>query len=555
MAKDRSCFDVAALRKIAGEKVFARGEAYCRDGNVELLAVESGRVLAKVAGTDDYRTALRGRGTDIDGECTCPAFEDWGFCKHMVAVALAVNGRVADGEAEGVDVLARIRDFLKTKNVDALVDMMIDLAERDPALLDRLEMAAAMASADDNTLEPQLRRAIDSATRTRGYVDYYEAGGWAAGVGEALDALADLVSNGRAGLALKLIDHAVDRIERAIEQIDDSDGHCTTLLHQAREVHLAACVEAKPDPIELANELFDRETSDDYETFDGAAADYADVLGEQGLAEYRRLAGEAWEKLPTRVGRAEVSADYYRLESILDFFAERDGDVEARISIRTKDLSSQWKYLQLAEFCLSHGRKEEALRRAEEGLWVFEDERPDERLVSFAVDLLQKTRRRKDAEQLLWQAFEREPSLHLYGRLRKLGGKRARERALALLEARLAEEKPTRWHAPADLLVSVLMKEKMYDCAWTVVRKHGVSASLAETLAKASETTHREDAIAVYVRRVEGLVNSGGNAAYEEADRLVTHMADLRSEAEQAAYVADLKTRYRRKRNFMKLLA
>ena len=52
---------------------------------------------------------------------------------------------------------------------------------------------------------------------------------------------------------------------------------------------------------------------------------------------------------------------------ILDFFAERDGDVEARIALRMRDLSSPWDYLQLAEFCLSQGRQDEALRRAEEG--------------------------------------------------------------------------------------------------------------------------------------------------------------------------------------------
>jgi uncharacterized Zn finger protein len=555
MAKERSRFDVDTLRMMAGDKGFARGEVYCRDGNVEILAVEPDRVVAKVAGTDDYRTVLRGRGTEIDGDCTCRAFEDWGFCKHMVATGLVANRRSADGAAEGVGALARIRDFLKGKSVDALVDIVMDLAERDPVLFEKLDMAAAMVNADDDTLEAHLSRAIDSATRTHGLVDYHEAGSWASGVAAALDAVANLASNDRGILALKLIDHAMDRIERAIENIDDSDGHCGALLDQARDIHLKACQAGRPDPVELAHELFNRETGDDYDVFDGAAALYADVLGEAGLAEYRRLATEAWEKLPARVGRAELSMDYDRLQGILDYFAERDGDAEARISLRAKDLSSSWRYLQLAEFALSHGRAEEALRHAEEGLWVFEDERPDERLVFFVVDRLQKAGRKKDAELQLWRAFDKEPSLHLYGRLRKLGGKKARERALARLETRLAEEKPTRWNAPADLLIRVLIEEKMYDAAWAAARKHGASAPLKGALAKASEATHPEEAIGVYVRHVEELVDTGGNAAYEEAEKLVARMAGLRGKVEQAAYVADLKLRYRRKRNFMKLLA
>src|SRR3546814_2909680 len=87
-----------------------------------------------------------------------------------------------------------------------------------------------------------------------------------------------------------------------------------------------------------------------YGIFDGAAALYAEVLGAEGLGEYRRLAIEAWEDLPPLSGRArerhEFSTNYHRLKDIIDFFAERDGDVDARIALRTKDLSSPWSYLQ-----------------------------------------------------------------------------------------------------------------------------------------------------------------------------------------------------------------
>ena len=114
-AGDRPRFDIDALRYLAGEKTFARGEAYHRDGQVEILAVEPGRVLAQVVGTEDYRTELTGRGKEIGGECSCPAFEDWGFCKHMVAAALAANAAGSDAPAGGASALARIRDHLKEK--------------------------------------------------------------------------------------------------------------------------------------------------------------------------------------------------------------------------------------------------------------------------------------------------------------------------------------------------------------------------------------------------------------------------------------------------------
>lgn len=549
-------FDIDALRDLAGEKAFARGEAYFRGGQVEILTLEPASVVAQVTGTEDYRTVLSGRGKKIGGECSCPAFEDWGFCKHMVAVALAANAAGGDRETQGAGTLERIRGHLKSKGADALVAMIVDLAERDAALYRKLELASAMDQTDDTALEASLRKAVDAATRTGGFIEYSRAGDWAAGVDGVLDAIAALAKGGRGGLALKLTDHAFSKIETAIQSMDDSNGHGGGLLHRLGEIHLAAASTAKPDPVNLARELFGREMEGDYDTFHGAAATYADVLGTAGLAEYRRLAAAAWEKLPprrqARGGGVGYDADYGRLKGMLDFFAECDGDIDRRIALRRKDLSSPWNYLELAEFCLSEGREQEALAHAEEGLWIFEDGRPDERLVGFTVKLLVKRKRKADAEALLWRAFAKAPSLELYRKLRLIGGTAARDRAIALLETQLAKAMPRQWHFPSTLLIEVLMEEKRFDRAWQIARQHGASPGLAEALARASEARHPAEALEVYTRRVAELANNG--SGYAEASRLIAHMAGLRGAAEQAAYVASLKEQHRRKRNFMKLL-
>jgi uncharacterized Zn finger protein len=553
---NRPRFDIDALRALAGETVFARGEAYHREGLVEILALERGRVLAQVTGNEDYRTVVTGRGSEIGGECSCPAFEDWGFCKHMVAATLAANAAGGDAAAE-VGALSRIRNHLKTKSLDALVAMILDLAEQDPVLFRKLDMAAAALHDDDKKLAATLRKAIDSATRTSDFVDYRAAAGWAAGVDAALDTLVDLAAGERAGVILKVAERAIDRIERAAETIDDSDGRCSALLDRARKIHLNAARTARPEPARLAGDLFAREMASDYDTFHGAATLYAEVFGEEGLAEYRRLAAAAWDQLPPlRGGRQHQasSADYDRLMGILDFFAERDGDIDARVSLRAKDLSSAWNYLQLSEFCRAQGREDEALRRAEEGLWLFEDDRPFEPLVFLTADLLTKIGRNGDAEAHLWRAFAKTPSLELYKRIRQLGGETARDRALQLLEPQLAGEERTRWHHPADLLISIHMHERRFDQAWAAVRKHGASIGRKEELARASEATHPREALEVYAERVDQLAEAGGNSAYAEATAFITHMAALRDGAEQAAYVAALKARFGRKRNLMKLL-
>ena len=101
---------------------------------------------------------------------------------------------------------------------------------------------------------------------------------------------------------------AIERIERAAESVDDSDGHCGALLERARDIHLAAARAARPEPLQLARDLFAREMEQDSDAFDGAAALYADALGTEGLAEYRRLAAAAWTSCPRAPPSAKTAS-------------------------------------------------------------------------------------------------------------------------------------------------------------------------------------------------------------------------------------------------------
>lgn len=546
-------FDVDTLRELAGAKSFARGQEYHRDGSVEILTLGRGKVIAEVAGSQDYRAALTGSGTDFDGECTCPAFSEWGFCKHLVAVALTVNA-AGDG-ADAVGALPKLREYLQAKSNDQLVEMVLDLAELHPELLRKLNAQAVMASADDAAVERRLKADIEKATHVEYYLDYRRAERWRSEVDAVLMAIADIATGPRAALALKLLDHAIERIGGVFESIDDSDGHLGSLLARAGELHLEAARAARREPIALARDLFKREIGDDFGIFSGTVADYADVLGEQGLAEYRRLATAAWDKLHAPRRSKDASDDtgsVIQLKAILDFFAERDGDVEARIALRARDLSSQWAYLQLAEFCLSEGRRDEALKRAEEGLWQFEDDRPDERLLLFTVKLLTKLDRKADAEAYLWRAFEKAPSFEIYKELRRNGGDTAVERALALLQSRVDRVKCDPWDGSRNLLVEALLHEKRFETAWSIARQFEISLDLKERLVKLTEAEYRADALQFYVARIEQLANT---TAYEEAMKLVRRMAKLQSASEHIAFVSELKERHKRKRNFMKLLA
>ena len=115
-----------------------------------------------------------------------------------------------------------------------------------------------------------------------------------------------------------------------------------------------------------------------------------------------------------------------------------------------------------------------------------------------------------------------------------------------------------RWSSPVELLVRLAMAEGLLTEAWTVGNGHGCGEHLLEQLAEASEQSHPAEALKVYADGVERRVRLGGPVNYEHACQIVGRMRILREglgeTAQHAAYLDDLRSRHKAKRNFMKLL-
>jgi hypothetical protein len=255
-----------------------------------------------------------------------------------------------------------------------------------------------------------------------------------------------------------------------------------------------------------------------------------------------------------------------RLTAILESFAERDGDVDGIIAIRARDLSTAYRYLSIAQLCLDHGRGPEALKWTEDGLWQFED-RPDDRLISFASDLYRRIGREEEADKLLWRMFELRPSVDLYERLKSAAGvnrisqKAVRDRAFAWLRSRLGTPQGRtahHWSAPAEILVRLMMAEELLAEAWTIANGYGCGQTLLKEVAEASEQSHPAEALKVYAGCVEQMIRLGGQSNYEQASRLIGRMRVIREglgeTAQHLAFLYDVMSRHKAKRNFMKLL-
>jgi uncharacterized Zn finger protein len=565
-------FDRHLIRSAADEPVFSRGLAYHEKGRARITSADGERITAVVSGTEDYRVELRLGGGTLSGMCNCRAREDSEVCKHMVAAALAANdlqGEKGDAPVQKKSMLAAFLEALPRERLIAIIE---DHAARHPEIERALELAAMAGGRSGGEILDFFRRALKKAIKIRGFIEYRQAGAWARGVDEVLDAMTPLTQDGHGEAVLTLCEEALGLVNEASQNMDDSDGHAGGLLWTLREMHAKAAEAVKPEPRAFAARLLHLVSSLDFFEASQITGYYGEALGAEGLAELERLALEGLGKLPSKPRAAKIyvadehSSDRTSLTQIAEDCAKLRGDVDAQLALKQRDLSAAYHYLGIVELLRKHGRAAEALKWAKDGMFVFEDD-PDERLTLACVELLTEAGQRGAAEELLWKEFAATPSARLYSTLATRSNAAERravtDKAIMILEARLARSTPLSRHdyGVVPLLLAILTEEKRFAEAWESVARHGMTLNSAnvEILADKSAELHPAEAVKVWKMKIEECVRMGGNQNYEIAHALVIRAGKLASgsgaKQVHAAFLADIFVRHKAKRNFIRLFS
>ena len=184
-------------------------------------------------------------------------------------------------------------------------------------------------------------------------------------------------------------------------------------------------------------------------------------------------------------------------------------------------------------------------------------------------------RRLDDLIDLVWQRFEQRPTAATYACLRAWTGKAGRwddvrpraldrlrgdaERAAsAASSARATAER--RWRSarpepsPYQTLIEVLLHDGETEQAWQLAVEHACSQPLWMALAKGRELDHPLDAVGVYRREVEQLIDRKQAHTYEAAVELIRHIGDLLDAEPFERYLGDIRHRHRPKTKFLGLL-
>lgn len=562
-------FSDATLIKLAGKPAFERGREYFSAGCVIDCRQKGNKVSGVVRGSEQYNVELQLGKQGLDGHCNCPASENMDFCKHCVALALHVREQQQHTEQlESGNPLQRIQAFLEQQDKSQLVGHLLDIIEHDDHLQDVWSIKAdvALGKIDIKGLKKRITAAFPTGRHLHHYPQVRSYFQKAEPVVELLAQQFDALP---AEKAVELVEYALDRLQKALQTVDDSGGFRDLVETRLQQLHVAAVTRLPWDKARLAHYLFTQHQQPDRDLYPAIPDAYVDALGEAGMQHYHDLARIAWDALPQLTERLhwKDGYDYFRLSGFLLKWAEAHQDFEGALAIKLKQACQQIDFLRITEYCIEHQQWDHARRwltkaktfKQERNGWhpVLELERLEQAILLHDGNVVQ-------ALTLQWDIFTRSALLADYQRLLKLEQQAGARPAYAgQARAFLQEQMQKSGNALFKLrysnnLLEICLYENDLASALAVVQHYQVDPGLLHQLAQAF-ADQPITAIALYERLVQYWVDKGDNKTYRQAVSLLVECRGiLKVTAHQTAFDAllqRLRTDFKAKRNFMKLLA
>lgn len=549
-----------------------RGVRYAREGRVQHLRVTPSRISATVRGSVPYVVQL----TPDDWSCDCPVgLEDW-FCKHCVAVAVAARDSPAQADDDagaddrpasdgaGADRAARpgrrqiegavppevaadragdedrLRSWLEEQEAGTLVDLIESLADRHPEVLPDLLSRAARAAADPEWVKEVVR---DCLVTRKSFLNWRESTQWARDAQPAVDALASLVDAGRPE-AVVMIQRAVSRVVRVILKSDDSSGAAGDLARQLLDLHERACLVTPPPAKRLVAWML-KFGLDDQDFFEVDVDRYAQALGDEGVAAYRREIEQRLQSMePGPLGIP------FGLRRAQERLAIVDGDLDRLITMVGGDLDNPMCYLSVVTTLQEIDADDAAFEWAKRGLAAHGDDFGS-RLSAYAVDTHLARGETEQALAIRREGLRRRPDSRRYAALRATAeavgpGVWAAERDAALQTLR---------SGPSTELVTALVAEGAADEAWEASEGVSLSIQLATDLAELISATRPTEAIWLLGGAVNAELQEAGESHYRRAISLLRTMRAVAGSAQLEHvlddFVAGVAERNKRRPTFM----
>ena len=243
--------------------ILDRGWSYAREGAVEHITKDSGRIEAVVEGTEYYRVMIDREGDSLNSTyCSCPYAAKGNNCKHMAAVLYALDAGdiIADNinrprnttglepsdssatpknserlEWEEEDLPLPLDQLLEQASRQDLESVLLDLALEDVRMEShiRTRLSKNLITTNTGSLKWDIDNIFDTYTY-RGYIDYHAAFDFACDLMHFLENVADQLLTQKK--YLELFDLTIYAYVRLGNCSIDDDGEITQISKVCYEI-------------------------------------------------------------------------------------------------------------------------------------------------------------------------------------------------------------------------------------------------------------------------------------------------------------------------------
>ncbi|MBC7359127.1 MAG: SWIM zinc finger domain-containing protein [Desulfacinum sp.] len=279
------------LREWAGSKIFNRGKGYIKRVS-QLSRTDDGHLVAWVKGTDQYATWVRyEEGGNFEHGCTCP-YNDWGPCKHAVAVVLATAdllkggsnipllnpdedlwleafgdapffGEIGTPEPWQKDAGGWIKAALGGKSREELIALLVELAESFPEVARLIRDRAHLETGRIDQVIRSLRKEIRVLSSQPAWYDTWRDEGDLPDYSQVERQLRTLLDQGYADAVLDL---GEELWQRGMTQVREShdDGHTAASIGSCLDIVVDAVPRSSLPPEEQLLWIVRHALEDDY---------------------------------------------------------------------------------------------------------------------------------------------------------------------------------------------------------------------------------------------------------------------------------------------------
>lgn len=588
----------AAVTRLSGPAVFARGTTYAASGAIEILPdapLEPGEcaaLQAVVHGTHPYQVRVWLDEEDgLDGECDCPHAQEDNFCKHQVALALTWRARLGGAAVVPDEAAARkvasaakraqtqaknraaLQQFLQAQSAQDLAERLWAWAERDRDCMAELKTWAAVSQ---TAQDPKaLRSTLAELLRDRrDFLDWRESAVYAQRARAVVPLLAPWKARD-AATGRSLCEYALRCLYKVAAHADDSNGALGGLLQEIMELH-AAMLHAAPPPAAWLDDWLELMAADPWGLWDEET-----VLQSAGPAVQRRYAERAcadwaqWQNQAGTVARsASTSREAYRVHLQRYRLRERylravrlENDPRSLLQAMAGSAENENEYDQIIQLCEAQGWQREALQWAEAGYKRFPE---DGQLQKMLLHCYERDGWDEQALAMRRSQLEARPTPQAYQAVLAaaqrcgLDGQAYRAELFAWLERReqdkkaAEERRPDPWRKGGVVPINVSVRlgwllaegDLAAALALTQQRDAVCHIDVLQELARCLPPEHN-GAAAQLLRRVFDTVMPSATSPYTQALDLVRDIVALQSAPESQAWLAWLRASYKAKRNFI----